>query len=101
MQESLTKQQAQQEAGLREMQGLVGAALAVPRELVQPAFAALGKRHLSILKQHAALQHQPALVAAVMGCIGEATTWIMTSSMELQSLQNSMPRCSSSQHLWL
>ncbi|KAL0049693.1 hypothetical protein WJX82_007833 [Trebouxia sp. C0006] len=67
--ESLTKQQAQQEAGLRDVQGLVGAALAVPREVVQPAFAALGKRHLSILKQHAALQHQPALVAAVMGCI--------------------------------
>ncbi|KAL0034255.1 hypothetical protein WJX77_005513 [Trebouxia sp. C0004] len=67
--ESLTQQQAQQEAGLREVQGLVGAALAVPREAVQPAFAALGKRHLSILKQHAALQHQPPLVAAVMGCI--------------------------------
>ncbi len=100
MQESLTKQQAQQEAGLRDVQGLVGAALAVPREVVQPAFAALGKRHLSILKQHAALQHQPALVAAVMGCIGEATTWMLhyqQHAMELQSSQNSMPCCSSSQ----
>ena len=77
MQESLTKQQAQQEAGLREVQGLVGAALAVPREVVQPAFAALGKQHLSILKQHAALQHQPALVAAVTGCRGEATTLML------------------------
>jgi len=67
------------------VQGLVGAALAVPREVVQPAFAALGKRHLSILKQHAALQHLPALVAAVTGCIGEATTWI------IQAAWNSSP----------
>ena len=71
LQESITKQQAEQEAGLREMQGLVGAALAVPREVVQPALAAVGKRHMSILKQQAMLQLQGPLVAAVTQCIGQ------------------------------
>ncbi|KAL3156853.1 hypothetical protein ABBQ38_001122 [Trebouxia sp. C0009 RCD-2024] len=59
----------EQEQGLRELQGLVGAALAVPKEVVQPAFEALGRRHLVMLAEQQQLQLQPALVAAVTRCI--------------------------------
>ena len=71
VQDDITRQQAEQEGGLRDMQRLVGGALAVPREIVQPAFAALGQCHMSILRQHAALQQQPGLVTAVTQCIGK------------------------------
>ena len=72
LQASLGKQQDEQEQGLSDMQGLVGAALAVPKDVVQPAFAALGKRHTSIIAEQRKLELQPALVTAVMQCIGES-----------------------------
>ena len=70
LQGNVSKQQSEQEQGLRDLQGLVGAALAVPKEVVQPAFASLGKRHLAILTEQRKLQLQPAFVTAVAQCIG-------------------------------
>ena len=71
LQDSITVQQSEQEKGLRKMQELVGGSLAVPKEVVQPGFAVLGRCHVSILKAHSMLQQQLALVAAVTTCIGE------------------------------
>lgn len=61
---------AEEEKGLGDLQGLVGAALAVPKEAVQPVFEALGKRHLSMLAEQQKLQLQPALISVVVQCIG-------------------------------
>lgn len=63
--------QEQQEAGLSEMQGLVAGATALPRQQVQPRFAALGQRHLDLKQHYLKLQHQPDLVAAIISHIGK------------------------------
>ena len=78
LQDSIAQHHREQEQGLRELQGLVGAALAVPKEVVQPAFEALGKHHVVMLAEQLQLQLQLALVRAVTRCIGEACTSIVT-----------------------
>ena len=70
LQGRISQYTAEQEKGLGDLQGLVGAALAVPKEAVQPVFEALGKRHLSMLAEQQKLQLQPALFTAVTQCIG-------------------------------
>lgn len=82
-----------QEQGLQELQGLVGAALSVPKEVVQPAFEALGKRHLVTLAEQQQLQLQPALVAAVTHCIG--ATALLCSLLCLIQLNVNCAACSS------
>ena len=49
--------------------------MAVERLVVQPAFAVIGQRHVSILKAHSMLQQHPAVVAAVFSCIGKTGSW--------------------------
>lgn len=70
LQGKIAQHTAEQEKELGDLQGLVGAALAVPKEAVQPIFEALGKRHLSMLAEQQKLQLQPHLVTAVIKCIG-------------------------------
>lgn len=70
LQARIAQHTAEQEKSLGDLQGLVGAALAVPKEAVQPVFEALGKRHLSMLAEQHKLQLQQHLVTAVMKCIG-------------------------------
>lgn len=70
LQETIVALQEQQEAGLVEMQGLVVGATALPRQQVQPLFAALGKRHLDLKQHHLTLQQQPALVSNIISHIG-------------------------------
>lgn len=68
--------QEQQEAALSEMQSLVAGATALPRQQVQPRFAALGKRHLALKQQYLKLQHLSALISAIISHIGEQ--WMHT-----------------------
>ena len=77
LQGRIAQYQTEQEQGLGALQGLVGAALAVPREAVQPAFEALGKQHLAMLAEQQKLQLQPALVTAVIQCIGGMRAFTM------------------------
>ena len=88
LQGRISQYTSEQEKGLGDLQGLVGAALAVPKEVVQPVFEALGKRHLSMLAEQQKLQLRPALVSAVVQCIGAFLTEDIRLMLICQLLSN-------------
>ena len=93
LQGRISQYTAEQEKELGDLQGLVGPALAVPKEAVQPVFESLGKRHLSMFTQQQKLQLQPALFAAVIQCLGGCLTEDKGLMVCIQTPQHCCLRC--------